>query len=82
MTKGNDEIIARYNQIIVEASEAAQRNEKHQETARDKQDDPGMEQQPEKRSGTGASDDMDNRDEDRGATSSQDPEGSSHRRKK
>ena len=69
--------------MIVEASEeAAQRNEKHQEAARDKQGDSGVEQQPEKRSRTGASGDVDNRDGDRGATNSQDPEGSSHRRKR
>jgi len=76
MTKGNDERIARYNQRMVEASEeAAPRNE-------GQQGNQDMEQQHEKRSRTEVADVKENGDEDKGATSSRDPEGSRHSRKR
>ena len=90
MTKGNDKMITRYNQRIVEASgEAAQRNETQQEGVQGDEDkqgevgsgEAGREQQRGKRIKSGAVSERDDRGGDRGATSSQDPEGSRHSRK-
>jgi hypothetical protein len=76
ITKGNDERITRHNQRIVEASEdAAHMHESHQ-------DDQGREQPHGQRSRTEASGGMGNRDGDKGATISQDPEGIRHSRKR